>query len=131
VLRAHEHLHVVGATAGGLKAVRKAEQLKPSLILLDIGLPDLNGIETARRIRELLPDAEILFVTQHNDADIMMAALNNETRGYLLKMDAASELLPAIEAVLRGEKFVSPRLMGRVSDGGRNDSVGTPVNKRP
>ena len=115
-LEANEQLRVVGEAADGLEAVQKAHKLKPDLVLLDISLPNLNGFETARRITQLVPEAKILFVTQTNDADVVKAALSNGARGYLLKADAGSELLPAIETVLRGEKFVSADLLNRVLD---------------
>ena len=109
-LEAHKHLQVVGEAEDGLEAIRKAEELKPDMVLMDIGLPNLNGIEAARWIGKLIPEAKILFLTQHNDTGLMKAALSSGGRGYVLKEDAESELLPAIEAVLRGEKFVSVRL---------------------
>jgi DNA-binding NarL/FixJ family response regulator len=100
-------LGVIGEASDGLEAVQKAETLKPDLILLDIGLPYLNGIETENRLCRLVPSAKVLFLTQNNDADIVWAALSNGALGYVLKTDAGSELLPAIKAILRGEKFVS------------------------
>ena len=77
---------------------------------MDIGLPDLNGIEAARWIGKLVPSAKILFLTQHDDAGLMRAALRSGAQGYVLKADVETELLPAIEVVLRREKFVSIRL---------------------
>ena len=71
-----------------------------------------NGIEAASRIGELVPKTKILFVTQNKDADVLTAALSNGAGGYILKADAGAELLPGIEALLRGEKFVSSRLEG-------------------
>ena len=107
ILRTQKQLQVVGEAGDGIEAVQKAQELKPDLILLDIGLPKLNGIEAASRLCQLLPGVKILFVTQNNDPDIVRAALSNGAKGYLLKADAASDLLPAIEDVLRGEVFVS------------------------
>jgi DNA-binding NarL/FixJ family response regulator len=98
---------MIGEASDGLEAVQKTEELKPDLILLDIGLPTLNGIEASHRISKVLPDSKILFVTQNNDADVARAAFANSARGYVLKVDANRELLPAVEAVLRGERFVS------------------------
>ena len=88
-------------------AVRKARELKPDLILLDIGLPSLNGIEVAKQIGEMLPEAKIIFVTSNSDRDVVEQALRNGACGYCLKGKGISELLRAIKAVLRGEKFVS------------------------
>jgi DNA-binding NarL/FixJ family response regulator len=107
VLGRMPELQVVGEASNGLEAVQKAEELQPHLILLDIGLPALNGIEAAHRIATLLPDAAILFVSQNNDADVVAAALSNGAKGYVLKLDANRELLPAVEAVLRGKHFAS------------------------
>jgi len=111
-LGAHEQLQVVGEAVDGLDAIEKAWELIPDLILMDIGLPDLNGIDAARRICHLLPSTKILFLTQNVDVDVVKAAMSNGARGYIVKADAASELLPALEAVMRGERFVSARFNG-------------------
>lgn len=110
VLKTRAGLQIAGEAADGMEAVQKAIELKPDLILLDIGLPVQNGIEAAHRIRHSNTETKIIFLTQNNDAEVVRAALSNVVRGYVLKQDAGSELLPAIEAVLRGEKFVSGRL---------------------
>jgi DNA-binding NarL/FixJ family response regulator len=106
-LKEMPELHIVGEASNGLEAVRMAEELKPDLILLDIGLPNLNGIEAERRICQLVPGAKILFLSQNSEAEVVGAALNNGAQGYVLKVDAGTELLPAIKAVLRGQRFVS------------------------
>jgi len=103
-------LQIVGEASDGLQAVQKAEQLHPDLILLDIGLPTVNGIEAAHRISRLVPAAKILFVSQESDADVVAAALSNGAKGYLRKQSANSELLSAIAAVLRGDHFISAEL---------------------
>ena len=100
-------LQIVGEASDGLQAVQKAQELQPDLILLDIGLPTINGIEAARRISRLVPAAKVLFVSQNNDADVVTAALRNGAKGYVHKENALIDLLPAIEAVLRGDRFVS------------------------
>ena len=82
------------------------------MILLDIGLPNLNGIEAARRIRQVAPGTKILFLTVDSDADMVQAALSSGAQGYVLKADAGSELWPAIEAVLQGKQYVSSGLVG-------------------
>jgi DNA-binding NarL/FixJ family response regulator len=96
----------------GLDAVQKAEELQPDLILLDIGLPSLNGIEAARRIRIVAPNSKILFLTENYDPDIAAEALRTGARGYVVKTDAERELLTAVEAVMAGKRFVSQRLLG-------------------
>jgi CheY-like chemotaxis protein len=106
-------LEVVCELSDGLAAVQKAEELKPDLILLDIGLPTLNGIEAARQIRKLVPKAKILFLSQESSADIVKEVLNLGARGYVVKTQAGSELLAAVEAVLRGKQFVSKGLAGQ------------------
>ena len=106
-LESRPDLHVVGEASDGLEAVEKAEVLKPDLILLDIGLPGLNGIEAAQRISRLIPTATILFVSQISDADVVQKALSNGAKGYVWKQNAAIDLMLAIETVLRGANFVS------------------------
>jgi len=107
----HE-LQIVGEVSDGLEAVQKAEELQPDLIVLDIGLPSLNGIEVARRIRELSPKSKILFLSENRSWDIVEEALRTGAGGYVVKSDAVGELLPAVEAVLTGKRFVSASLAG-------------------
>jgi len=101
---------IVGEASDGLEAVQKAEKLQPDLIFLDIGLPELNGIEACHRMSSVVPAAKIIFVTQNNDAETVRAALSNGASGYVLKLDANNELLPAVKAVLQGDRFVSTRV---------------------
>ena len=105
--REKPELQVVGEASDGLQAVQKAVELKPDLILLDIGLPSLNGIEAARQIRELVPESKIIFLTQESSAEVMQEALTVGASGYVVKTMAGSQLLTAIEAVLLGKRFVS------------------------
>lgn len=100
------NFHVVEEASDGVEALQKAEELKPDLVLLDIGLPRLNGIETARRLREIAPETEILFVSQESDAEIVQEALSLKRSGYVLKARVGKELLPAICSVLRVKQFV-------------------------
>ena len=105
-------LQIIGEASDGLEAVRKAEELHPDLILLDIGLPSLNGIEAARRIHKLSPESKILFVSQESSADVVREALGTGASGYIVKTDAGRELLEGVRAVLRGELFVGARFAG-------------------
>jgi len=109
-LQTNAQLRIVKEACDGAEAVQLTEELQPDLILLDIGLPILNGIEAARRIREVSPTSKIVFVTANRSPDIAEEALKTGARGYVVKSNAGSELLSAIEAVLCGKHFVSPAL---------------------
>jgi DNA-binding NarL/FixJ family response regulator len=113
-LEVRPELQVIGEASDGLQAVQKAEESQPDLILLDIGLPKLNGIEAAHRISRLVPSAKILFISQESDTDVVAAALSNGAKGYLRKQNANSELLSAVEAVLQGDRFVSEELTSTI-----------------
>jgi DNA-binding NarL/FixJ family response regulator len=108
-LRQNQNMQIVGVASDGLAAVLKAAELQPDLILLDVGLPKLNGIEAARQIRKVAPTSKILFLSQEIDVDVAHVALTYG-HGYVLKSDADDELFAAIEVVMQGEKFVSLRL---------------------
>ena len=107
-------LQVICEVADGLEAVHRAEELKPDLILLDIGLPTLNGIEVARQIRQLCPESKIIFVSQESDADIVQEALSFGALGYVAKTRVGDELLTAIKAVCGGRLFVGGGLSSPV-----------------
>jgi len=107
-------LQVIGVASDGLEAVQKAEELQPDLILFDIGLPSLNGIEVARQIRKLSPKSKILSVSQESSVEMVQGALSTGAQGYVVKSDAGSELLEGVNAVLRGELFVGKRFSGHV-----------------
>jgi CheY-like chemotaxis protein len=96
----------------GIEAVQLATELQPRLILLDLDLPHLNGIQAARRIMQLMPDSTILFVSMNNSAAVVSEALSTGAKGYLLKIDAGKELWPAIEAVLQNKQYLSRGLRG-------------------
>jgi DNA-binding NarL/FixJ family response regulator len=100
-------LQVIEEVSDGLEAVHKAQELQPDLILLDIGLPKLNGLEAGRRIRKVSPNSKVLFLSQESSPDVVREALGLGAQGYILKARAQSDLLSAIEAVLGGKQFVS------------------------
>jgi len=108
----NQELRVVGEASDGFEAVNKAEELRPDLIVLDIGLPTLNGIEAVRRIREFSPESKIVFVSQESSADVVREALGTGARGYVVKGHAGSELLTAVGTVLEGGQFISGGLTG-------------------
>jgi DNA-binding NarL/FixJ family response regulator len=112
-LQKQPEYQVIGELSDGLVAVQQAQQLQPDLILMDIGLPTLNGIEATRRIREVSPRSKILCVSENRSAEIAEEALHIGAAGYIVKSEAGSELLPAVKAVLLGKQFVSTSLTSR------------------
>ncbi len=116
LLKQSDTLEVVGEASDGLEAVQKAQELQPDLILLDIGLPRLNRIDAARRLRKLVPRAKILFLSEEPSPDVVREALNLGAVGYLHKLHIQSELLAAIEVVLGGKQFVGGGLEGTFSE---------------
>ena len=100
---------IICEVSDGLEAVQKAKELKPDLILLDIGLPKLNGIAAARQIRRFTPNSKILFLTQESSIAVMREALGIGA-GFVVKSDAGRELLSAMKAVMLGEQFLSSRV---------------------
>jgi len=116
LLKQRDALQVVGEASDGLEAVQKAQELQPDLILLDIGLPRLNGIDAARRLRKLVPRTKLLFLSEEPSPDVVREALNLGAVGYVHKLYIQSELLAAIELVLEGKRFVGGGLEGEFSD---------------
>lgn len=96
-----EDLQIVGEASDGLEAFQKAKELQPDLVLLDIDLPILNGIQLARRLRDVLPRTKVLFLSVESSPEIVQEALSSGAMGYVYKLNLASELLPAVEAVLQ------------------------------
>jgi two-component system, NarL family, response regulator NreC len=109
-LQTRPELHVICEVSDGFEAVQKAEEQHPDLILLDIGLPGQNGVEAARQIRRLAPDAKIIFVTQEMSTAIVEETLRLGAQGYVVKKSAGRDLLAAVEAVMCSKQFVSATL---------------------
>jgi DNA-binding NarL/FixJ family response regulator len=136
-----QDLQIIGEASDGLEAVCKAQELQPDLIVLDIGLPTLNGIEVARRVRRLCPQCKILLMSQETSAEVAREAFRLGAMGYVVKGYAGSELLPAVEAVCQGRQFVSKGLVGHHSTVAtdeqapgllfRQDVLPSPVSGRP
>ena len=103
-----DHCDLVGTAEDGRALVEAAERLRPDLILLDISMPLLNGLEAARIVRTKVPEAKIVFLTMHADPTYAREAFRAGASGYLLKRSAASELATAIATVLRGQPYVTP-----------------------
>jgi CheY-like chemotaxis protein len=110
LLQSRPECHVIAEASDGSEAIQKAEELKPDLIVMDIGLPNLNGIAAARQIRRLVPEAKIIFLTQESSPDIAQEAFTLGALGYVVKSYAGSELLAAVETVCQGMQFVGSGL---------------------
>ena len=128
MLRKRPELAIVGEVTDGLEAVQQAQQLQPNLIVLDIGLPSLNGIEAARRIRKLSPESKILFASQQSSIDVVAEALGAGAQGYVVKTDAARELLDGVSTVLRGAQFVGRRFSSDNSVGASHAVSGSELS---
>jgi DNA-binding NarL/FixJ family response regulator len=112
IIRRRPDLTILAEVQDGLEAVRQAEILQPDIILLDIGLPLLNGIEAARQITKVAAAAKIIFLTQESSAEVVHEVLTLGAAGYVIKAQAGTELLVAVEAVAQGGTFVSAGLDG-------------------
>lgn len=113
VLTQDESLVVVSEATDGEEAVKKSEELHPDVILLDITLPGMSGIQAAQRIRVVSPESRIIFVSQHDSIRIAKDALSVGAQGYVVKSDAGRDLLMAIQTVLEGKPFVSRSLAAK------------------
>ncbi len=109
-LKGDLNLQVIGEASSGLAAVQLAAELLPHVVLLDIGLPDLNGVQVAERIGNVSPASKVIFVTQNHNFDLANALVRNRAHGYVLKAKLHSELSEAIAQVLAGGRFVSQEL---------------------
>jgi DNA-binding NarL/FixJ family response regulator len=105
ILAEDADLEVVGESSDGLDAVQKSEELQPDIVLLDIQLPKMNGLDAARKIHKVSPGTKILFLSSYHSVEIMREALRIGT-GFVVKADAARDLLPIVRAVVRDEPFV-------------------------
>jgi CheY-like chemotaxis protein len=113
ILKQQAGYEIIAEVGNGLEAVQKAEELKPDLVVLDVGLPELNGIEVARRIVRCSPGTTILFLTGNHDTEVAREALRAGAQGYVHKFDLVVELGLAVKAVLSGKQFLSRRLRNR------------------
>lgn len=111
ILQTRPELRIIAEATDGAEAVQNAEELKPDLVLLDIGLPRLNGINAAEQIFEVSPASKILFLSGINDPDVMQVALRSGASGYVCKHNAGAELLPAVLAALDGSPTMSDELV--------------------
>lgn len=116
IVKTHANWEIVGEAVDGKDAIQKASELKPDLVLMDLAMPNMDGITAAREIRKLLPDAPILLVSLHNIPHVEMMAKSAGVQKFVAKMDADSTLIPAIEEALR-ERAVAAAASAGQSDG--------------
>lgn len=116
-LQARPGWEIVDEAANGRDAVEKAVALAPDVIVMDVAMPELTGLEAARRIRERLPDARVLILTMHDTQQIVEQVFRAGASGYLLKSDTNRELIQAIEALLEGRRYFTSRVARMVIDG--------------
>ncbi len=109
-------LQLIGSVGDGRALLEAAPRLKPDVILLDLSMPLLNGIDAAQQLRRLVPDAKIVFLSMHGDPTYVTEAFRAGASGYVLKRASATELIQAIKTALRGQMYVSPLLAKGVLD---------------
>jgi len=112
LLEEHADWHVVGEAANGREALEKAVQLTPEVVILDVSMPELDGIGAARMIHQALPQAELVMFSQHDTPETVASALDAGVRGYVLKSQASRDLVPAVEAARQHASFLSPEVSG-------------------
>ena len=126
ILEAEPDLHVVDEAANGREAVEKAKMRSPQVVLMDIGMPEMNGVEATRRLHSDLPDAEVLILTMHFSEELLKEAVQAGAHGYLLKTDADRELIAAVHALGQHRPYFSARFRDMMASGADNPSDTAP-----
>ena len=116
ILGAQADMEIVGEAANGREAVEQAERLKPDIVVMDVAMPELNGIEATRRLAESAPHVRVLALSMHKDSVYVRETLRAGARGYLLKDSGANDLVAAVRAVASGEGYLSPAVSNAVLD---------------
>jgi len=117
LLRNEESIEVVGEAKDGRQAVERVRDLHPNVVLMDISMPDLSGFEATRRLRETDDSVKVLILTMHDDEELVARCLEAGAAGYIMKDAPASQLIYAINAVYKGERYLSPGVLGKVVTG--------------
>lgn len=116
LLEFHADFKIIGAANNGRDAVKQVLQLKPQVVIMDISMPDMNGIEAARQIRERAPDIRVVILSMHSTSAHIFHALEAGVRGYILKESAGSDVVDAVRTVHSGRRFLSPKVMEIVAE---------------
>ena len=117
LLRKHRGWRVVGEAANGKEAVEKAKKLKPDVAIIDISMPELDGIQATRQIREAVPDTKVLVLTMHESEELVQNALDAGAHGYVLKSDLTESLVEAVKDVAAGKRSLTPKVSEIVLEG--------------
>jgi DNA-binding NarL/FixJ family response regulator len=116
LLQSHACFEVVGSAGNGRETVSQVVQLKPQIVIMDISMPDMNGIEATRQIHDSAPECRILILSMHSTAEHVFHALEAGVRGYILKESASADIVNAVQVVLSGRRFLSPKVASIVAD---------------
>ena len=116
LLEAQDDIKVIGDAANGREAVQQVEQLHPDVVVMDIAMPELNGIEATRQIREVCPSAQVVVLSMHYTSEHIFRALQAGARGYLLKESAGIEVINAVRTVHAGQRYLSQKISDKVID---------------
>lgn len=134
LLEHHPGWEICGEATTGREAVAKAEELKPNIVILDISMPDLNGVDAARRIKKASPDTEILIFSAHYSDQLIREILDAGVRGYIVKSDSDRDLVIAVESLAKKKPFFTSRatevMLTSFSDGGPKQDVSEPLRDR-
>ena len=116
LLDAQPEIHVIGDAANGRAAVQQVQQLKPDVVVMDISMPELNGIEATQQIRETCPATQVIILSMHSSAEYILRAYQAGAQGYLLKESAGMEVVEAVRTVYAGRRYLSHRIAATVLD---------------
>lgn len=122
---------IVGEAVNGRQAVKEAKRLRPDIVILDLGMPELNGVDATRQILRALPHAEVLVVTMHESEVLIRQALESGARGYVLKTEAARYLVSAVESLAQGKPFFTPCAAQVILQGFLNGDVQSRPERTP
>jgi DNA-binding NarL/FixJ family response regulator len=115
ILKDAEALEVVGEARDGLELLEVSRETNPDMVILDISMPNLRGLEATREIKMICPDVKVLILTMHSDKEYVYGAISAGAEGYLLKEDADTELFEAVETIRQGGRYISPILSGELT----------------
>ena len=116
IIESQADMEVVGEAGDGRTAVEMAQELKPDIVLMDISMPELNGLKAAAKLKRVAPDIKIITLTRHSDQAFLQELLQAGVSGYVLKQSAAAEIIYAVRAVAKGKNYLDPAITGKVFD---------------